>query len=158
VRLSVVLAVVLVAVAGCGGSSTPSHTSSAPTPTLTRPPAPVKTVQSSPPKTTTRATAPPAATTTTGASNVRLPATFTIISGAKLSPPTVSAPAGVAVQLTVLSRDGKAHQVAVASHRLSVPAGGSASAVLSGLGKGNYPLSVDGVKRGTLVIGVAPGP
>jgi hypothetical protein len=144
------------ALAGCGGSSSkpPAHTSSTATlpPHATHPPP-------TPSTTTTRTTTPtPAATSTTGASGVRLPATFTIGAGEKLSPPTVSAPSGVTVQLTVIAHDGRPHRVEVASRRLAVPAGGSASALLSGLRKVSYAVVVDGVKRGALVIGVQPGP
>jgi len=41
---------------------------------------------------------------------------------------------------------------------LAVPAGGRASAPVAGLKPGRYPLKVDGVVRGALVIGVQPGP
>jgi hypothetical protein len=70
----------------------------------------------------------------------------------------VATPTGVAVQLTIVARDGKAHSVVVAHRRLSVRAGGSASALLRGLAKGTYPLVVDGVRRGALVVGAQPGP
>jgi hypothetical protein len=157
----VAVALAAVTVAGCGGSS--SHTGSTAAPS-TQSVASSTTTAGAPtatPKTKTTQTqtaAPAVATTTTGASNVRLPATFSIASGGQLMPPTIGAPAGVTVELTVLSHDSKADQVVVAGHRLSVPAGGSASALLSRLQKRTYTVAVDGLPRGSLVIGVAPGP
>jgi hypothetical protein len=150
----VLVPVTLVAVtAGCGGS-----TSKRPQTTAVRRAAPLP-----PASTTTRtATTSPRTTTTTsgtaGASGVRLPATFVIHSGGRLTPSLIGAPTGVPVQLTVISGDFKAHRAAVAGHTLSVPAGGRSSLLLSGLGKGNYPLTVDGARRGTLVVGTQPGP
>ena len=41
---------------------------------------------------------------------------------------------------------------------LAVPAGGRASALIGTLKRGSYAIDVDGVTRGQLVIGVAPGP
>jgi hypothetical protein len=111
-------------------------------------------------------TAPPAHTgsrrpSPTAAVHARLPATFTIGSGGTLSPPSVSAPSGVAIDLTVISGDGRAHRVLLGtrpSRSLSVPAGGRASILVSGLRNGSYPIEVDGATHGTVVIGVQPGP
>jgi hypothetical protein len=89
---------------------------------------------------------------------VRLPATFTIGPSGKLTPPTVSAPASVAVQLTVTSADGKPHRVTLGGHHLTVPAGGRASVLITGLKAGHYAVRVDGSPRGTLVMGAQPGP
>jgi hypothetical protein len=41
---------------------------------------------------------------------------------------------------------------------LPVPAAGRVSALLAGLPNGTYEVDVDGVRRGSLVIGSAPGP
>jgi hypothetical protein len=99
---------------------------------------------------------------TTGSSDVRLPATFTVRSGERLSPPAISAPGGVTIVLTVVSGDGRAHNVVVggpASRSLSVPAGGRASVELAGVRNGTYPIAVDGhAEAGSLTVGVAPGP
>ncbi len=97
----------------------------------------------------------------TKASNVRLPATYVIRRGGVLSPPLVAAPAAVTIALTVVSSDGRAHRVALRSPNapmLVVPAAGRASSLLAGLRAGSYGIYVDGVRRGALVIGVAPGP
>jgi hypothetical protein len=94
-------------------------------------------------------------------SAVRLPATYVIRPGGMLSPPLVSAPASVTIALTVVSTDGRAHRVRLRSPGspvLTVPAGGRASALISAPKAGSYPMYVDGVRRGALVIGVSPGP
>jgi hypothetical protein len=94
-------------------------------------------------------------------SGPRLPATFTITAGGSLTPPTVSSPASVPVELTLVSGDGRAHRVVLASatrRSLAVPAAGRASMLVAGLKVGRYAIVVDGTARGTLVIGVNPGP
>jgi hypothetical protein len=98
---------------------------------------------------------------TTSSSNVRLPATFTIEPNGALTPATISAPAGVTVDLTVVSRSSRAHRVVIeASPRraLTVPAAGRASVTIEGLKNGRYPVDLDGVARGALTMGAAPGP
>jgi hypothetical protein len=92
---------------------------------------------------------------------VRVPATFTIGSGDSLSPSSVSAPAFVAVQVSVASGDGRAHRVVIGTpigHTLTVPANGRSSILLAGQKAGNYTLEVDGARRGMLIIGGEPGP
>jgi hypothetical protein len=121
-----------------------------------------------PPTTKTTTTGPPAQTasypqttgrtSTAGASNVRLPATFTIGQGGKLTPPSVSAPAGVLIGLTLISGDGRGHRVIVAHKTLVVPARGRTYSALQGLGHGRYPVLVDGAPRGTLIVGGQVGP
>jgi hypothetical protein len=140
--------------AGCGGSSASKRTVA----TARKPPPPPARTTGPRTSTPTASTAGPPPRTTTGASNVLLPATFTVHSGGVVTPPSVAAPAGVIVELTLVSADHEAHRAEVAGRVLSVPAGGSASARLRGLAKGNYPLVIDGVRRGTLVIGAQPGP
>src|SRR5436305_4550717 len=75
--------------------------------------------------------------TSGGASNVRLPAVFTVKPGGSLSPPTVSAPAGVPVVLTVISGDGKGHKVTAKipppPRMLTLPAGRRAAVHLGTL-------------------------
>jgi hypothetical protein len=83
------------------------------------------------------------------------------VSGGQLSPKLVTAPAFLAVQLTVSADDGKSHQVVLGTptpHTLSVPANGKASVLIPGLKAGEYRLEVDGTTRGGLVIGGEPGP
>ena len=86
---------------------------------------------------------------------------FTVAAGGALVPPTISVPAAVPVELTVVSRDGRAHVAVLRSplsRSLNVPAGARASVLISGLRPGRYALALDGAMRGALVIGVQPGP
>jgi hypothetical protein len=96
-----------------------------------------------------------------GSSNARVPATFTI-GATGVSPKTVSAPAFLAVQLTVVSGDGKGHAVVVVlpegRRSLSVPAHGRASTLIPGLKAGQYAVDIDGKPRAVLLIGGEPGP
>jgi hypothetical protein len=90
-----------------------------------------------------------------------VPATFKVVAGGRLEPPIVTAPAFLAVQLTVVSTDGKAHTAVLqtpAPHSLSIPANGRASVLVPGLRAGEYRLEIDGATRGGLVIGGEPGP
>ena len=94
-------------------------------------------------------------------SNVRLPALFTIGAGGRLTPPVVSGPAGVTIELTVTDRDTRSHVVKVAGPApvtLTVAPGGSVTRLLTGLPKGSTAITVDGVARGSLQVGAAPGP
>ena len=140
-------AALLVAVAGCGGSS---HSSASSTSTASRPAA--RTAASATSSTTTH----PASTQPS--QNARVPATFTIGPDGAVAPAIISVPASFAVALTVVSHDRREHQVVLAATKLTVPAGGRASARIAGLRKGRYPLQLDGAPRGTLLIGVQPGP
>jgi len=92
--------------------------------------------------------------------HAEIPAVFTVLPGG-VGPRTVSVPAALPVELTVLSRDGRPHTAVLRSptpHALSVPAGGRASVLVSGLKAGTYALELDGADRAALVVGVAPGP
>jgi hypothetical protein len=96
-----------------------------------------------------------------GAPNALLPATFTIESGGALNPSSVASPAYVRIRLTIVSRDGARHRVVLrtpTSHLLTVPPHGNASITIAGLRAGRYPLEVDGIARGALIVGVQPGP
>ncbi|HTP22549.1 MAG TPA: hypothetical protein VMJ65_23270 [Solirubrobacteraceae bacterium] len=115
------------------------------------------------PPTAPETTTNPGAPTTGGAppENARIPATFTIVRGGGLNPPTISAPAHIAVQVTVATGGGRSYRVLLRTPQprsLVVPAHGHATVLVRGLNPGRYPLEVDGAPRGALVIGVAPGP
>ena len=84
-----------------------------------------------------------------------------MIRAGRLVPSSVSAPAFLAVQLTVASGDGKQHRVLLKTptpHSLTVPAHGRASLIVPGLRAGQYQIEVDGAPRGILLIGGEPGP
>ncbi len=141
---------------GCGSGNHASATSTAPPATKTttgtggRPPAAAH----------SRGAGRPA-TPAVSASNVRLPASFVISAPRSLSPATVAAPAGVAIQLSVVSRDRRRHQFALRTtppRALTVPAGGGVSILISGLKAGRYELYVDGARAGSLDVGAKPGP
>ena len=96
-----------------------------------------------------------------GSSNVELPATYTLNPNKTLTPATVSAPKAVPIVLTVISRDPRAATVVVRSnppHTLSVPASGRATTRLGVLKPGTYTVTLDGIPRGALIVGVQPGP
>lgn len=96
-----------------------------------------------------------------GEQPIRVPATFEI-SGGRLLPYTISVPAFLAVQVTVASRDGRAHVLTLQTsppRRLSVPAGGRASLRIPGLRAGNYRLvPASGGSGGVLAVGGDAGP
>lgn len=129
-RGAAVAALIALPVSACGGSSKQATTA---------------------PATTGTTTAPPRA-------HANVPAVFKVSAGGSLTPRTISVPAALPVQLTVVSRDGRSHTAVLKSHSLSVPAGGRASVLVSGLAPGTYALAIDGATRGSLVIGVQPGP
>ena len=161
---------------GCGTSQSATRSTTKQTGTA-RPPA---TQSAQPPATspTTQTTAPtatgtpptaPETTTNPGApatggtppEDARIPATYTIVSGGTLNPPTITAPAHIPVQMTVVSGDGRSHEVVLRTEpprALAVPAHGHATVLITGLPLGHYALDVDGKPLGALVIGGAPGP
>jgi hypothetical protein len=168
-RIRALHAAPILLLAGCGGAS---HSSGAPPA-----PGPV-TTSSSPTATAPGATGTGAATqagttatngiqTTTATkplpkpSHVRLPATFTITADGLLTPPVIAVPAGLPVQLTVISKLPTAQEIVLESkppYRLKVPANGKASTLLGKLPKQTYKVLVGGHPKGSLSIGVQVGP
>ncbi len=97
----------------------------------------------------------------TAGAHVRLPATFTIGAGASLRPASISSPADLAVELTLVCTDSVSHRVVLRTptvHALTVPARGRSSVLIGGLRSGRYELLVDGARRGALLVGGEPGP
>jgi hypothetical protein len=137
--------VVVLLLAACGGSS--KHLA---TTTAAKSTAPATVAPSQPPRTTTTSPPPEA--------HAEIPALYTVTNGGSVIPSTISVPAAIPVELTVLSRDGRAHTATLKGHTLRIPAGGRASVLISGLNAARYPLTIDGRDRGTLVIGTQPGP
>jgi hypothetical protein len=92
---------------------------------------------------------------------VRTPAVFTI-KGGKLVPPGVTVPPFIAIQVTVVSGDGRAHKVLFATppslHTLAVGPNGRATLRLSGMRAGTYGITLDGRVAGGLVVGGDGGP
>jgi hypothetical protein len=154
------------ALAGCGDGN---KTASQPAQTPSTGPAqtavtssPSTTPTSSTPATTTgAATEPPAAGG--GEEPVRTPAVFVFAPSGRVSPPTITVPAFIAVDVTLVSRDGRAHELALKAagrrYRFRVAARRSATVRIPGLKAGTYPLSpVGGGPGATLVAGGEAGP
>ncbi len=148
----------------CGSTRPAAHTpATSPSPTARYRTAPgaAAGAGSAQPASTTPSTGGAAANPSGGATNARVPATFVIRAGERLSPSSVSSPAFLAVQLTVVSADGRPHRGLLRTpkaYSLSVASGGRASVLVPGLRAGRYGLEIDGARRGTLIIGAAPGP
>jgi hypothetical protein len=158
-------ALAIVALGGCGGDSGTVK----PIPTVaTAPPAATAAPQTAPTSPgNVQGTAPPAGpSTNTGATPsepIRIPATFIFTRPGRVDPPTVTIPPFVRVQLTLASRDGRAHTLALRSdgrtYTLRVPAGGRASTSIPGLRAGRYRLApVGGGPGATLIVGGQVGP
>jgi hypothetical protein len=150
------LAAVL-ALAGCGGSSTSVTTpgSATTSPTTTSNPATSETATST--TTTTQATTG-TIPSNNGAATAFLPAYFFAAPDGSLSPRTIGAPAATTILLTVTSRATHPLTVAVAGHSLSVPTHGHLRVRLAGLKPAHYQVTVDGTPRATIVVGAQPGP
>jgi hypothetical protein len=161
--MAVVFALVL---GGCGDgketASQPARTSSTASapPTVTSPTSTTPT-STAPATTTGPATQPPAAGG--GEEPVRTPAVFVFAPGGRVAPPTITVPAFIAVEVTLVSRDGSAHELALNAagrrYRFRVAAGRSSAVQIPGLKAGTYRLSpVGGGPGATLVVGGEAGP
>jgi hypothetical protein len=150
--------------AGCGSGKSDQATVGAPpqSRTSTAPTA------AAPPKTSPPAATAPSrsgSTTTSGGGEepIRVPVTLVFRPDGRVSPPTVTVPAFVAIELTLASRDGRAHVLRFddgrRAYRLAVGAGGSRATTLPGLRAGSYRLQALGGGRGAmLVVGGEAGP
>jgi hypothetical protein len=159
-------ALAALAVAGCGGGSSSGGSTSTgatgPRATAATQPA----VPTSP--SNVQGTAPPPGTSTpsSGASPsepIRVPATFIFTRPGRVEPATVTIPPFVPVQLTLASRDGRPHALALRSggrtYTLRVAAGGRATMRIPGLRGGRYGLvPVGGGPGATLIVGGQVGP
>jgi hypothetical protein len=158
-------ALAIVALGGCGGDSgtvKPISTGA------TAPPAAAAVPQTAPtsPGNVQGTAPPPGASTDTGTTPSepnRVPATFIFTRPGRVDPAAVTIPPFVRVQLTLASRDGRAHALALRSdgrtYTLRVPAGGRASTSIPGLRAGRYRLSpVGGGPGATLIVGGQVGP
>jgi hypothetical protein len=86
-----------------------------------------------------------------------VPATF-IISGGRLTPPSIGVPAFLRIAFGVVNRDARPYKVRFRGHTLAVPAHGSASVIVTGPKKGRYPVTLDGRPRALIVTGAQVGP
>jgi hypothetical protein len=164
--LPLALPLAALALAACGGSSHSSTSAAAITQSRSTTVRVVTESSSSAPTSTTATTSTTTTATTTSTStkdtNVRLPASFTIHAGGVLTPGTIAAPKHTDIQLSVTSADGKTHALTIAApphyYYLKVTPGSPARALLSELRDGHYTVTVDGAKRGLLIVGAVPGP
>ena len=96
-----------------------------------------------------------------GEEAVRVPATFTVVAGGRLTPPTITVPPFLAVELSLVAQDGGPHTLVLQTtppHRLRVAAGSSAAVRIAGLRAGRYAVTLDGRRAGALVAGGEVGP
>lgn len=162
--------VLLLVISGCGGSgkgpSSSPYTRAATVPPRTAT-APARTTAhtTAAPRTTSNPAQMPGETQPAGAGDeqgIRVPATFTF-HGASATPPQISVPAFLAIELTIVSGDGRAHAVTLMAggHRyaLAAPPHGRAQVRIPGQRAGTYRLMQPGGSvAGTLLIGGEPGP
>ncbi|MBS1868126.1 MAG: hypothetical protein JSS99_00510 [Actinobacteria bacterium] len=96
-----------------------------------------------------------------GEEAVRVPAAFTITAHGRLKPRTITVPAFLAVEISLRSKDRRAHTLALRGpvpHALRVPAGKRVAMRVPGLRAGRYAVLIDGRRAGALVAGGEPGP
>jgi hypothetical protein len=164
--LGVVLTLVL-ALAGCGGGSTGPGTTNptASAPDATAPPPDATqpgTGPVTPPPTTTPAQTQPSRDNGGGDEQaVRVPASYVVVPGGRLTPRAITVPPFLAVEISVRSSDGKPHRLVLQTpepHTLDVGAGGRAAVRIPGLRAGQYRVVLDGRPAATLVAGGEVGP
>jgi hypothetical protein len=163
-----------VALGGCGGGSTGTGPAAEPTasaPDATAPPADATqpgTTAVTPPATTPTQTSPRGeggggggADAGGGEEPVRVPATFTVTAGGRLTPPTITVPPFLAVEVSLASHDGRAHTLVlqtVPPRTLQVGPGAREAVRIPGLRAGRYTAMLDGRRAGALVAGGEVGP
>jgi hypothetical protein len=164
------------AVAGCGGSSQTSSTRATATPaastrTTTTSSASAGSSVSGHPAVTSTTVVPPevpkakkhkhSATTHAVSQGAHVESHLTIGANGGVSPPAVSVPSGVGVELRVTNHGSAPDTVAlsVPSHpSVKVAPGVSATLQTAGLKGGTYRILVNGTPRGQLLIGAQGGP
>jgi hypothetical protein len=161
------------AIAGCGGGSTGPGTAgpTASAPDATAPPADATQPGTTavPPPTNANTATTPAQTQTQpsddgaggGEQSVRVPASFVVVRSGRLTPPTITVPPFLAVEISIRSDDGRPHRLVLqtpAPHALQVAAGRRAAVRIPGLRAGRYAVTLDGRRAGSLVAGGEVGP
>jgi hypothetical protein len=160
-----IFSALVLGLAACGDDSGGGNTGAAST---TPPVATAPSATEPPPDATGPSTVPPGGAEHTGrdqdqaggAEPVRVDAQFTLRRG-RLSPPTVTTPAFLAVQVSVRNLDRASREVVVRTdrdYRLSVGPGRRATRLIPGQPAGTYAVLVQGRRRGALVFGGEPGP
>jgi hypothetical protein len=165
-----------VAACGSGGKVPATITTNLPGPiTQASAPSTASTASSTTASATTASTHAPAPTgttstgvTTTGSTGsgagasegTRVPAIFALRAG-RLTPPTVSVPAFLAVEVTVTTTDASAHTALVKAgkgYTIHIPPRGSGTVKVPGQKAGRVQVLVDGKPRGVIAWGGEPGP
>jgi hypothetical protein len=172
--MAVMSAATLVAAAlagGCGGGNT--GTGPVGEPTASAPEATTPPTDATQPGTT--AVTPPATTPTQtvpaggdgdggddgGEQEVRVPASFVVAPSGRLTPPTITVPPLLAVEISLRADDGASHALVLRTpvpRILRVAAGERTAVRIPGLRAGRYPVTLDGRRAGTLVAGGEVGP
>lgn len=160
------LAALALAVGACGGGNTGAGTSqpTASAPEATTPPPDATQPGTGPvttPTTTTPAQTQPSGDAGGEEQAVRVPASFVVAPGARLTPRTITVPPFLAVEISVRSDDGRPHRLVLETpvpHALEVAAGARAAVRIPGLRAGRYRVTLDGRPAGALVAGGEVGP
>lgn len=176
---SLVVIATCLTVAACGDSSHNSTTSAASAPTTTTPPAaaagtstfsgshtvPVTTTTtastSAPPEVPKRKTQKHHGSPDAASQGAHVETNMTISGAGDVSPPVVSVPSGVRVEIHVTNHGGAAATVALAvpTHpSVRVNPGASGTVQTGGLKEGTYRILVNGTPRGQFMIGAQGGP
>lgn len=166
---SAVLTVLAISVTACGGGNTgPGATNpTASAPDATAPPTdatqPGTAPTTTPPATTTAPTVtePSGDTDGGGEQQVRVPASFVVNPPGRLTPPVITVPPFLAVEISIRSDDGRAHTVVLQTptpHTLKVAANERAAVRIPGLRAGRYTVTLDGRLAAALVAGGEVGP
>jgi predicted small secreted protein len=168
-HLTALVVLTAFAMTACGGGNTGTGSSGEPTasaPEATAPP-PDATQPGTGPVTTPTTTTPrttqtqPAAPDDGGEQQVRVPASFVVTAGGRLTPPTITVPPFLAVEISIRADDGRSHRLVLQtqpSHALQVGAGQRAAVRIRGLRAGRYAVTLDGRRAGALVAGGEVGP
>jgi hypothetical protein len=160
----------VLAVAACGGGNTGPGASTNPTasaPDATAPPTdatqPGTAPTTIPPATTTAPTEtqPSGDSGGGGEQQVRVPASFVVTPTGRLTPPIITVPPFLAVEISIRSDDSRPHTLVLRTaqpHTLQVAANERAAVRIAGLRAGRYAVTLDGRPAGVLVAGGEVGP
>jgi ABC-type uncharacterized transport system auxiliary subunit len=164
-----VLTAFATAVGACGGGNTGPGTTNptASAPDATAPPTDATQPGTAPTTTPPATTTPPTETQPSGDTGgggeqqVRVPASFVVTQSGRLTPPTITVPPFLAVEISVRSDDGRPHRLVLQTpqpHALQVAASKRAAVRIAGLRAGRYTVTLDGRRAGALVAGGEVGP